>query len=129
MWLFVIPGVIFAFYANAEENAKRLHSEEFQILLKKLEDKEQRIQSLEDRLQEKEDTMRNFAERLSAVENTTTSNVGFIVTATKTDGYIPTGVITFDDKVIDPSNAFNIQEGKLIVPSSGNYLFFFNSHV
>jgi len=128
MWFFVIAGVIFALYATAEENVERLHSEEFKILLKKLEDKDQRIQSLEDRLQEKEDTMRNFEERLSAVENTTTSNVGFIVTATKTNGYIPTGVITFYDKVIDPSNAFNIQEGKLIVPSSGNYLFFFNSH-
>merc|ERR1712136_439957 len=102
---------------------------------RKLEDKYQRIHSLEDQvtslsswLQEKEDKMRNFEERLAAFENTTTSNVGFIVTATKTHGYIPEGVITFYDKVIDPSNAFNIQEGKLIVPSSGNYLFFFNSH-
>merc|ERR1712198_267329 len=127
MWLFVIPGVIFAFYANAEENAERLHSEEFQILLKKLEDKDLRIQSLEDRLQEKEDTMRNFAERLSVVENTTTSNVGFIVTATK-KGFIPAeSVITFDDKVIDPSNSFDIQRGTFNVPSTGNYLFFFNS--
>ena len=52
----------------------------------------------------------------------------FIVTATKSNGHIPgRSVITFDDKVIDHSNSFIIEEGKFIVPSSGNYLFFFNS--
>ena len=55
----------------------------------------------------------------------------FVVTATKTGqrpfGHIPKGVIIFDEKLIDNSNSFIIEEGKFIVPSSGNYLFFFNS--
>ena len=51
----------------------------------------------------------------------------FVVTATKTEGHIPKGVIIFDEKLIDNSNSFIIEEGKFIVPSSGNYLFFFNS--
>ena len=56
------------------------------------------------------------------------SSYRFIVTATKSNGHIPgKSVITFDDKVIDHSNSFVIEEGKFIVPSSGNYLFFFNS--
>ena len=51
----------------------------------------------------------------------------FIVTATKTEGHIPKGVIIFDEKLIDNSNSFIIEEGKFIVPSSGNYLFLFGS--
>ena len=70
MWWFVIPGVIFALYASAEGNVERLHSEEFKILLKKLEEKDQRIQSLEDRLQEREVTMRNVEDRLQEREVT-----------------------------------------------------------
>ena len=56
------------------------------------------------------------------------SSYRFIVTAINSNGHIPGGsVITFDEKVIDHSNSFIIEEGKFIVPSSGNYLFFFNS--
>ena len=42
---------------------------------------------------------------------------------------VPQGEITFHNKVIDPLNSFNIAEGLFQVPSSGNYLFFFNSAV
>lgn len=41
----------------------------------------------------------------------------------------PQGKIEFDNKVIDPLNSFNDAEGLFQVPSSGNYLFFFNSAV
>jgi len=56
-------------------------------------------------------------------------DVAFIVTATENSGCIPTGVITFDNKIIDYSNSFNIKEGIFVVPVTGNYLFFFNSPV
>merc|ERR1712012_419858 len=41
----------------------------------------------------------------------------------------PTGDITFDDKILDPSNIFDIERGTFTAPVYGNYLFLFNGHV
>ena len=50
------------------------------------------------------------------------------MTATKQPGgHIPTGNINFDEKVIDHSNSFD--SGAFKAPSSGNYLFLFDSYV
>jgi len=51
----------------------------------------------------------------------------FIVTAT-TRGHIPSDVITFDDKIVDISNSFDLTTGKFRVPVAGNYVFQFDSY-
>merc|ERR1712198_833478 len=52
----------------------------------------------------------------------------FIATAFKPKS-VPVGEIKFDSKIIDPLNSFNDVEGLFQAPSSGNYLFFFDSAV
>jgi len=51
----------------------------------------------------------------------------FIVTAT-TRGHIPSDVITFDEKIVDLSNSFDLTTGKFRVPVAGNYVFQFDSY-
>ena len=51
----------------------------------------------------------------------------FIVTATGSQGYISGGSITFDDKMIDHYNSFDVDTGIYKAPETGTYLFFFNS--
>ena len=50
----------------------------------------------------------------------------FVVRRLGYDVYTPKGGIKFDEKIIDPSNAFNIEEGIFKVPSSGICSFFFD---
>jgi len=71
--------------------------------------------------------VKNLSAQVEDFKGLSTIEISFIVTATKAVDYIPQGVITFDEKVIDNSNSFVIEEGKFIVPSSGFYLFLFDS--
>jgi len=57
------------------------------------------------------------------------SDVMFIVTRTLDQGCIDTGIISFDEKVVDRSNNFNIQNGVFVSPKKGSYFFQFNSRI
>jgi len=98
---------------------KKIIDEKDDELKKMIEERDDKVNSIESQV-------KNLSSQLENFQGHSAIDLAFIVTATKT-GNIPSGVIAFDDKVSDHSNSFDAEEGKFIVPSSGNYLFFFNS--
>merc|ERR1712198_463434 len=119
---------------KAQDELENLPSELFPIIFNKIKRLEEKLEEKDVEMKERDEEMnllasqvKNHSARLENLQGFSTIEIVFIVTATKTNGYIPTGIIKFDDKIIDNSNSFDIKEGKFIVPSSGNYLFFFDS--
>lgn len=155
--LCLISGVILAQHASAKGNFEKFQSEntsltflydkvnslevQWKILSSQLESKDNKVSALEDQvklltyqLKEKEDRINSLEEQAKALSSQvgdlhghSAIEISFIVTATEAPGYIPTGVIHFDEKIVDHSNSFDLATSKFTAPSHGIYLFMFNS--
>merc|ERR1712136_593130 len=127
--------------ADKDDEMKKIIDEKDDEMKEMIDKKDGKINSLEGqlrtflpRLEEKDDQVnllenqvKHLSSKLENFQGQSTIEPAFIVIATKTANYIQKDVIAFDEKVIDHSNSFNIEEGIFKVPSSGSYLFFFDS--
>merc|ERR1712126_221168 len=139
--LCVTFGVIISLHASAQEKLENLPSEAFPIryLYNKTHSQEGQLKRLEEKvdkmkkmIEERDDMVnllqgqvKNLSNRLKNFQGHSAIETAFIVTETRT--LWVKGVIKFEKKIIDPTNSFNVEEGIFQVPTSGNYLFFFQS--
>jgi len=143
--LCVVFGIICSLHASAEEKLENLPLEEYtisnlydrinalEVQLKRLAERDDEMKKViddkDDKMDSLEDQVKTLSSQLKDLQGHSAIEPSFIVTATKSNGHIPPGDITFDNKILDPSNAFDIDRGTFKVPESGNYLFQFNGHV
>jgi len=137
--------MICSLHASAEEKLENLPYEKYpishlydkinvlEVQLKRLEERDDKMKKMinekDDKVNSLEDQVQILSSQLQDFKGHSAIEPSFIVTATKSNGHIPNGDITFDNKVIDPSNSFDIDRGTFKVPETGNYLFQFNGHV
>jgi len=109
---------------------------EMKQMMKEKDDKfialESRLNTLTSRIEEKDAMLNSHEGQIKLLPSQHQNFTGlscietlFIVTAT-TQGQIPDGYIKFDEKIVDNSDSFNLEYGRLFVPSNGSYLFWFN---
>merc|ERR1739847_234730 len=111
----VICGVVFALHASAEVKMEKVLSEEFSLsslydevraLKNRLEEMVNEIRVMKNIIDEKDDKINSlkgrdklFLSQLEDLKRHSAVEPSFIVTATKTDGHIPFGPITYDDTI------------------------------
>jgi len=130
--LCVIFGAIFSLHASAEEKLENVPSEELPIsyLYDKIKVLEDQLKRQDDKVNSLENQVKLLSSQPEDFQGHSAIEPSFIVSATSggsSSTHIPEGIITFDDKIMDPSDSFNITTGKFSVPVSGNYLFLFDS--
>jgi len=138
--------------ASGQDELENLPTEQFPIryLLNKIKKLEEKVEAkdvetkkiidekdyeIKKMIEERDETanllasqVKNHSAQLENFQGQSHMELVFIATAFKTKR-VPVGEIKFDSKIIDPLNSFNDVEGLFQVPSSGNYLFFFDSFV
>jgi len=103
--------------------------EEMKMLIDKKDDEMKKmIEEKDDKMNILESRVTNLTSQLENFQGHSAMEPAFIVTAIWANGHIPDGVIKFDEKIIDHSNSFNIEDGIFRVPVTGNYLFLFDSY-